>query len=313
MKRNLFLAVAVVVATTLACEPPEGSGGGGGAGFGVSNFTQGFVFVRADDKNIYASDSSSGFAEVARLTRNGDNRHPSLSPNGQQVVFVHGGLGTSSLMVAPLSGGEPRTLLASDETTGRFHNPVFSPDGQRVAFTFERGGSSLLGVINADGSGFEQISAGTLSHASPSFYPDGLHVLVAAGSPGLGYNQLERVNLDTREAVSVLSGLGNEAVRIRNRVVISKGGTHAAFDGELSSGVTRIFAVALDSGAVTRLTDYPADPNANDSFPTWSGASEVAFSSDTGGNDQVYTVSSNAVRQPGTLRLPSAIEPWFGP
>ncbi len=310
MKRKVLLAAAVVFSTMLACELPEEGGGGG---IGISDFSSGFVFVRADDKNVYAADSSTGFSEVARLTQNGDNRHPSLSPNGAQVVFVHGSGAGSSLMLAALSGGAPRTVLAADAEAQRFAHPTFSPDGQRIAFTFERGGRQVLGVVNADGSGFTEVSQGSVAHGSPSWYPDGLHVLVASGAPGMGFTGLERVNVETGAAQNVLNGLGTEAVRIRNRVVLSKDGTRAAFDGELSSGVSRIFAVTLATRAVTRLTDYPADPTANDSFPTWSGASEVAFSSDTGGNDQVYTVSSNAVRGAGTLRLPSAIEPWFGP
>jgi TolB protein len=310
MVRNVLTVAAAAAVAMLACEPPEGGGGGG---IGVSSFTRGFVFVRADDKNVYASDSATGFTEVARLTRNGENKHPSLSPNGQQVIFVNSGGGSSALMVVPMSGGEPRTLLGGDASVSRFANPVFSPDGQRVAFTFERGGASILGVIDADGSRFAEVSSGALSYASPSFYPDGVHVLVAAGSLGTGYTQLERVNLDTGLATNVLNGLGNEARKIRNRVVLSPDGSRAAFDGELAAGTTRIFAVDVSSRAVTQLTDYPADPNANDSFPTWSGASEVAFSSDTGGNDQVYTVPVSAVKQPGSLKLPSAIEPWFGP
>ncbi len=311
MKRNMWrLGLAALVSLGLGCELPEDGGGGG---IGVSNFRQGFVFVRSDDRNIYASDRSTGYTDVGRLTSNGDNKHPALSPNGAQVVFVHQAASGSELLVVPLSGGEPRVLLAQDATTGRFAHPTFSPDGEQVAFTFERGGGSVLAVINADGSGFQALSSGALSYASASWYPDGRSVLVAAGNLGSGFSQLERVNVTTGASENLLNGLGNEATRIRNRVVLSKDGSRAAFDGELSSGVTRIFVVNLSTRAVTQVTDYPADPNANDSFPSWTSASELAFSSDTGGNDQVYTVSATAVKQGGSLRLPSAIEPWFGP
>ena len=179
----------------------------------------------------------------------------------------------------------------------------------------ERSGGSVLAVINADGSGFQELSTGAFSYASPSWYPDGQSVLVAAGSLGSGYSQLERVNVTTGQATNLLNGLGNEAIRIRNRVVLSKDGSRAAFDADVSSGATRIFVVDLSSSArtVTQVTDHPADPNAIDSFPSWTSSSELAFSSDTGGNDQVYTVSASAQKQGGTLKLPSAVEPWFGP
>jgi TolB protein len=97
------------------------------------------------------------------------------------------------------------------------------------------------------------------------------------------------------------------------RVVLSTDGTRAAFDASNDIGVTRIFVVELATGVVSQLTDHPGDALANDSFPTWVGSTEVGFSSDSGGADQVYEVSAGAARSSGTLVLPSAVEPWHGP
>ena len=77
--------------------------------------------------------------------------------------------------------------------------------------------------------------------------------------------------------------------------------------------MSRIFAVNLGTQTVTQLTHYSGDANARDSFPSWSGSTEVTFSSDNGGADQVYGISPNAVRQQGLMLLPSAIEAWYGP
>lgn len=313
MKTNVWKCAALVAVMAMGgCDFPIDDGGGGGGGGAVA-FNRGFVFLRADDKNIYAADQSDYQGTLGRLTTTGNNKHPSLSKNGRQVVFVNTAGGTSSLQTVAISGGAPRTVLSSDGTMTNFANPVFSPDGAQIAFTFERSGSSYLAVVNADGSDVQELSSGVLSYGSPSFFADGNSVLVAAGNLASGYTQLEKVNIDTGTAENLLNGLGNEATVIKYRVVVSPDGTKAAFDGQLSTGATRIFVADLATRAVTQLTDYPGDASANDSFPTWVSNTEVGFSSDTGGNDQVYTQTVTAMKQPGSLKLPSAVEPWFGP
>lgn len=311
IRRVVWLSALSALAAGVAACPPIDEGGGGG--FGISNFTQGFIFVRADDRNVYASDKSSGYTEVAQLTRNGNNKHPSISRDGQLVVFVNGSGAGASIQTALLAGSEtPSTILAADADRANFQNPVFSPDGQRIAFAYEKGGASYVGVVDIDGQNFQSFGSGTLSYTSPSFISDD-KLLVAAGSLATGYNQIERIDLTAATTENITNTLGNEATAIRNRLVVSPDGTRAAFDGVLGSGATRIFAVNLSTGAVTQLTDYPAEPNANDTFPTWVSQTEIAFSSDTGGNDQVYVIPADAMKQSGTLRLPSAVEPWFGP
>jgi TolB protein len=301
-----------VVLALGGCELLDGGGGGGGGG--NFSFSQGYAFIREDaqGRNVYLADRTD-LAEVKRLTTSGNNRHPAISPDGRTVVFVHRTpSGTELQRVATTGDAEPSVLLASDTTKQNFAYPSFAPDGTRIAFGFERGGASYIGLVDADGSGFRELGTGVLSYASPTFYPDGRFLLVAAGN-GANFTQLERLDTTTGAGQSVVSSLGNEATAIRNRVAISPDGTRAAFDGQLSSGATRIFVVDLSSRAVLQLTDYPGDPTARDSFPCWSGSTQVSFSSDTGGADQVYAISATTNRGTGALRLPSALEPWFGP
>jgi TolB protein len=315
MKNRVSWCLAVVglacVSLVAGCDELEGGGGGIGNGGGLANFNQGYVFIRADNRNVYIADRAD-YSAVASLTSGGNHKHPSLSRNGRQVAFVRQVGAESSIQVVAVSGGTPSTVLASDAQKGAFSHPVFSPDGLRLAFSFIRGGASYVGVVNTDGSGFEELGGGSPAMSSPSFYPDGLSVLVAAGS-GTGMTSLKRVVLANRAVQDVLLSLGPDALSVQNRVVLSPAGTHAVFDGRTGSGVARIFAANLGTLAVTQLTDYPGEANANDSFPGWSGSSQVTFTSDSGGNDNVYAISVNAVKQSGSLQLPSAVEAWFGP
>jgi hypothetical protein len=43
------------------------------------------------------------------------------------------------------------------------------------------------------------------------------------------------------------------------------------------------------------------------------GSANLAFSSTTGGADQVYVLPADSVKTSGGLTLPKAIEPWDGP
>ena len=322
--RVLGLLVSVILVS--GCELPAGGGGiGGGSGGGGGTmlaFTRGYVFIRKDDRNVYIADEKD-LQTIARLTTSADARHPSLSKDGKRVVYVRQVGANTELATVATTGGSSATVLASSQTAKNFRNPVFSSDGRRIFLAYDSGASSVLGVVNLDGTGFKSVAGGSLSYASPSVFTRSSSgasdagvvddVLVGAGSTGSSLLQIEKVNEASGMPTNIASSLGNEAQSIVNRVVISPDGTKAAFDGRVASGSSRIFVINLTSKAVTKLTHYPADPDANDSFPCWVGNEKVGFSSDIGGNDQVYALPATVMNSSGGLALPSAIEPWYGP
>jgi TolB protein len=314
MKRGFrYVGVLVMAAAVFGCDPIDPGGGGGGGG--TVNFTKGYAFIRRDDRNVYVADNAD-LATVARLTTSGACKQPSISKDGKQVVFVCTSGTDTQILTTPANGSTaaPSVVRTSSATEKNFRTPVFSPDGTQIAFTYDSGSSSYLGIVNTDGSGFSKLAGtGTLSYASPSFYPDGLSVLAMAGSSSATYDQLEKVTVATGATVNVASDLGNEATAIVNRAVVSGDGSKAAFDGRIASGASRIFVIDLSSKAVNQLTDYPSDPQSNDSFPVWVGADKVGFSSDVGGSDQVYALPSISNKTSGGIQFANGIEPWYGP
>lgn len=310
MKRTLGVLFALAVLS--GCELLGGGGGGTGGGAGGGNgvtFTTGFTYVRKDDRNVYVADESD-YQTTAVLSQSGGVRTPSLSKDAKRIVFVRGG--ATELAIVPSAGGTVSAVLKAQGTQKNFRTPVFSPDGNTIAFAYDDGTVSAIGLVNADGTNFRRLIGGSsLAYASPSFTPDGAEVLAAAGSPGLSYTQLERVNVATAMPVNVTNTLGNEALGIAGRVVVSPDGTKAVFDGRVSSGVTRIFVIDLATKVVTKVNDYMGEPGTNDSFPCWKSASLLAYSSDSGGNDNVYEIAVTGTGR--KLLLPKAIEPWFGP
>lgn len=301
------IAVTALLASLSACFLIDGGGGGGGGG-GTLTFSGGFATVRKDDRNLFLTDERDVNAPV-QLTTTGGVSMPAFSKDGRQVVFARKSGSDSELLLVPVSGGTPTTVLRSSPTQQNLRTPTFSPDGTRLAFAYdENATSSSVGVVNVDGSGFRKvIGGGVLAYASPSWFPDGQSLLVSAGNAGLMQTQVERVNVATGAPTPITNVLG-EALAISSRIVVSPDGQRAIFDGRVSSGVTRIFLLDLSSRTVTRQRN-PASGAVNDSAPCWVNATTFLFSSDEGGNDQVYRQAVGSTN--ATLAVPLAIEPAY--
>jgi len=287
-----------------------GGGGGGGTGGGTaSSFKGGFATVRKDDRNLFLTDESDVNSPV-QLTSTGGVSMPSFSRDGRQVVFARKSGQDTELLLVPVTGGTPSTLLRSSPTQQNLRTPAFSPDGTRVAFAYdENATSSSVGVVNVDGSGFRKLVGGSaLAYASPSWFPDGASLLVTAGNAGLMQTQVERIDVATGTQTPITNTLGLEVLAIASRMVVSPDGQRAVFDGRVSSGVTRIFVLDLTSKVTTRQRT-PASGAVNDSAPSWVNSTTFLFSSDEGGNDQVYRQALGSMN--ATLAVPLAIEPAY--
>ncbi len=103
-----------------------------------------------------------------------------VSPDGETIVFEALG----DLYTVPIDGGRAEAItrgMAFDS------QPTFSPDGTRIAFLSDRDGTENLWVMDADGSDPKKLSGGgdRIEFASPSWSPDGSHVIVSRTSWGL--------------------------------------------------------------------------------------------------------------------------------
>jgi eukaryotic-like serine/threonine-protein kinase len=90
-----------------------------------------------------------------------------LSPDGTRVAFMTGDP-TADIEVYDLVRGTLSQLTSS----GNCRRPVWSPDGQKIAYTSGRGNGFKVFLINVDGSGEEQLTAGG-GGIPYSFSPDG--------------------------------------------------------------------------------------------------------------------------------------------
>jgi Tol biopolymer transport system component len=321
MKLLRILGLAAVVGLS-GCDL-EGidldGGGGGGAG---GTFSRGFVFVRngAGGRNVYAVDDNGDPNSPLQLTTQGGAYHPTVSRNGQRVAFVYRAGTTSELRTVPTTGtGQSSTVFSNTGTAcqgcGNFRYPTFNPSGSTIVFTLDQGGYARLARVNSDGSNFQFIT--TVSGSNPyvygaaSFYPDGQNVLAAAGYSTSQLNTLVKVGVATGSADVISFNVGT-ANSVGSRPVVSPDGTKVAFDGRTNNG-SQIFVGQLGQTLtnVTQLTSHTGEFGVEDTWPSWRGNTEVAFLSNSGGNDNVYRISI-ASTGAGTLLVPGALEPSYG-
>lgn len=114
---------------------------------------------------------------LSRLVRVSD---PQLSPDGSTLAFVAERVYLSDnnrqkhIYTVPLGGGEPRrTTLYGDSNT----RPRWAPDSQRIAFVSERSGKSQIWIMNADGTGAQQVTDLATEADGVLFSPDGSYLL----------------------------------------------------------------------------------------------------------------------------------------
>ena len=85
-----------------------------------------------------------------------DSEEPARSPDGTMVAFTSFRDGNKEVYIMDADGGNPVNLTRHDAFDSA---PAWSPDGRRIAFESERdGGVPHIFVMNADGSGVEQLT-----------------------------------------------------------------------------------------------------------------------------------------------------------
>lgn len=280
------------------CDP----GGGGGVGGGNFSFARGLVFVRGGD--LYLSDRSD-YSAAEPLSSGEAFVTPSLSPDGRSVVAATAG--RTRLVRLSVGSSSTATLLQAGGPFTELRNPVFTPDGQSVLFVYNSGTASYIGRVAADGSGGAELLVGgsSMSYGSPSFDRQG-RLVVAAGTDRTALDRIVAVNPSSGQEVGARLPLGNSAQRVVNRAQVSPDGTRVAFDGQLGTGASGLFVLSLSSGMVSPLSIG----RGNHTFPTWQGNDTLAFSSDAGGSDVIYTVAATGGSP--TLAVPGD-QPFYGP
>jgi uncharacterized protein YegL len=148
--------------------------------------------------------NADGTSQTQLTTYAGEDRWPTLSPDGSRIAYVSFRDNHYTLWVMNSDGTNPRQLPVSGDTQA----PQWSPDGTRIAF----GNNSVdwweIWVINADGSNLRLLTTHWPAAGLPSWSPDGLKIVYAI-EPSVARFDLYTVNSDgTNQALLLSSGSG---------------------------------------------------------------------------------------------------------
>lgn len=135
-----------------------------------------------------------------------------LAPDGE--TFVLEVLG--DLYLLPVTGGTAKPLTQGLPFDGQ---PRFSPDGQQIAFVSDRSGQDNLWVISAAGGEPRRISRGgsRIEFASPSWSPDGKHLVTSRSSWGLRTYELWGYHVDGGQGVRLKKAKARKDAPINER------------------------------------------------------------------------------------------------
>lgn len=196
-----------------------------------------------------------------QLTRDpeADQFYPSLSPDGQSVVFSANLDGPDEIYEMALAGSSRRLTHQ-----GKAYAPAISPDGERIAYTHFAGDVPSVWLMDRDGGHAAQL----IRHGwDPTWSPDGHWILHA--SDRSGSIQLWRVQADG-SGLEVLTSIDG----LRGRSDWSPDGEWiASYAGQ--PWQREIYRIRLNDGLTEQLTD-----GGNNLAPSFSPDGEwIAFTS----------------------------------
>ena len=220
------------------------------------------------------------FAQLTDLP--GPERWPSLSPDGQSILYAGEVAGHVDIYLLRVGGRNPLNLTR--DSGGANSQPAFSPDGSRIAFRSERSGGGIF-VMGATG---ESVRRVTDFGFTPSWSPDASELVVSTA----GFDDPFSRNIGAKLfAVTIATGdrrLIDDGDAVQP--AWSPNGHRVAFWGTMGGGQRDIWTVPAAGPAAGPRVSVTTDA-ATDWYPRWSPDGRwLYFLSDRGGVMNVWRV-----------------------
>ncbi|NHZ73815.1 MAG: protein kinase, partial [Nitrospirae bacterium] len=207
---------------------------------------------------------------------------PSLSPDGQWVVYSGQGAEHQDIFLQSVSGQTPFNL--TEDSGADDLQPAFSPDGERIAFRSSREGGGLF-VMGRTGEAVRRV---TRDGFNPSWSPDGTQLVYSTESEGL--NPLNWEGRSSIWAAAVATGEARQLVEADGVVPKwSPNGERVAFVSRMGDLIQMdIVTVPADGGERVPITI----DKATDWGPAWSPDGQyIYFASDRSGSMNLWRIA----------------------
>ncbi|MHB8625581.1 MAG: protein kinase domain-containing protein [Aggregatilineales bacterium] len=249
-----------------------------------------FSFSASADKKRLLYNKDDGTIGIIDLTTDTISAIPRLSgsnvalaPDGQHVVYPQYLSNHYELYVVNTDGSGAHAVVTPSSAVF-FERLSWSPNGAQISYVeYSEITKRTPYVVNADGSHAHTIgNSGNVS--APVWSPDSKQLLFTDTENGK--EQLYLVNADGSGLHKLSDSTGNDL-----QAAWSPDGKRIAFTSHRSNGQTfsdAVWVMNADGSAVRQVT-----PNNKIGFlPVWSpDGTHLLFSSDTDGNDQLYTIA----------------------
>ena len=138
----------------------------------------------------------------------GDVRQPSLSPDGNRLLYTRVAGGTADIFLYDFAARTSRRMTPSADYE---EQPLWSPDGTEMAYTGSDAGASTLMRVRLDGSvPPTELARERHQFAAVAWSPDRRHLLLTRSVPGSGEDMMLVAADDPKMITPLLTGPANE-------------------------------------------------------------------------------------------------------